>query len=438
MTLFRSLMLATAALWCFLASATSLSGRWSGELSLGAQQLKLTINITEQPAGTFSATLDVPAQGANGIACSSVQVSGDQVSIAIDAIGAKYDGKIEENGNQLSGTFAQSGMQLPLTLKREDMSKRQEPQPPYPYETREVTFGHDGITLAGTLTLPSGKGPHPAVLLVTGSGPQDRDETIFGHKPFLVIADYLTRHGIAVLRYDDRGVGGSSTASGYETTADLALDAQSGIEWLKKCDGIDHNRIGMLGHSEGGCIAIMSAPQCSFIITLAGPAVKGKDLMIAQNRMMVETQGGKWTPELQKQVTSIFTAIDTAQSQKSLESTLRGIMGDDPNMTAQISALTSPWYVHFVQHDPTEDLKRISCPMLALNGEWDSQVNCDQNLGAIRRLVPTAQVVALPGLNHALQECPSKAQSYNYAEIEQTISPVVLDRIADFIAKISK
>lgn len=438
MTHLRTLMLvALAALYCAMASAASLSGRWSGNLNLGPQQLGLIINITEQPAGTLSATLDVPAQGASGIPC-SVQVTTEQVSIGIDALGAKFDGKIATDGNQMIGTFAQNGMQFPLTLKREDTSKRQEPQPPYPYETREVTFAHDGITLAGTLTLPSSKGPHPAVLLVTGSGPQDRDETIFGHKPFLVIADYLTRHGIAVLRYDDRGVGGSSTASGYETTADLALDAQSGINWLKKCDGIDHQRIGMLGHSEGGSIAIMSAPQCSFIITLAGPAVKGKDLMIAQNRMMVEAQGGQWTPELEKQVTSIFTAIDTAQSPKSLEATLRGIMGDDPNMTAQISGLTSPWYVHLVQHDPTEELRRIHCPMLALNGEWDGQVNCEQNLGAIKRLVPTAQVMALPRLNHLMQECPSRDRNMAYAEIEQTISPTVLEKIADFITTSTK
>lgn len=441
MNRYRTLLLTALMFFCAQSYlAAGLTGVWDGSISVGVQQLRLVFHITEQPAGTLAATLDVPAQGATGLRCSEATLGeGGIVNIAIASIGASFGGVVSASGDTIVGQFYQSGMTLPLSLARRDLSGRQEPVPPFPYESRQVTFGHDGVTLAGTLTLPAeGKGPFPAVLLVSGSGPQDRDETIAGHKPFLVIADHLTRRGVAVLRYDDRGVGGSSIASGYETTEDFARDALSGIEWLKKCDEIDSSRVGMLGHSEGGAIAIASAQRCAFIVTLAAPAVKGKDLMIEQNRMMVQAGGGAWTPELARQVTDVFTAIDTAGSKASLKARLREIAGDDAALKAQIPALTSPWYVHFVKHDPTAELGRVRCPMLAIGGEWDAQVACEQNLGAIRAHVPTATVLAMPRLNHLLQECQSQAESVAYGDIVQTISPQVLAEIGQFIGRVTE
>ena len=295
-----------------------------------------------------------------------------------------------------------------------------------------MTFGHGNVTLAGTLTLPKGGSCVPAVVLVTGSGPQDRDETIMGHKPFKAIADSLGNHGIAVLRYDDRGVGGSSMATGYETTRDFALDATAAVRYLLKRQEIDPKRTGYIGHSEGGSIAILNHADVAFVITLAAPAVKGKDLMIKQNEMIAKATGNTWNARLAGTVDSVFTLIDTCRDQALLKAKL----GRFPELKAQVGALTSPWYRAFVQLDPTPSLKAMGKsrqPMMACNGEWDDQVNCDQNLGAIARWVPSAAIKRYPQLNHLFQHCDSRDRALDYGGNSEDFNPQVIADIVAFI-----
>ena len=288
------------------------------------------------------------------------------------------------------------------------------------------------MTLAGTLTLPKGASRVPAVVLITGSGPQDRDETILGHKPFKAIADSLGNHGIAVLRYADRGVGGSSMATGYETTRDFALDATAAVRYLLKRAEIDPKRTGYIGHSEGGTIAILNHGDVAFVITLAAPGVKGKDLLIKQNEMIVRAAGSEWTPAMGSMVDSVFTLIDTCRD----EAVLKSMLGRFPAVKGQVSILATPWYRTFVQLDPTPSLKAIAKsrqPMLACNGEWDDQVNCDQNLSAIARWVPSATVKRYPQLNHLFQHCDKREQALNYSGNSEDFNPQVIADIVAFI-----
>ena len=318
-------------------------------------------------------------------------------------------------------------------------TRPQEPQPPFPYGEEEVTFSHDSVTLAGTLTLPTQGGKHPAVVLVTGSGPQDRNETLMEHKPFLLIADHLTRQGFAVLRYDDRGVGGSSAATGNETTLDLAQDAMAAVRFLRSRADIDATRVGILGHSEGGLIAFINAAEhpdeVAFIVSLAGPALKGKDLMIAQNLMLLRAQGLEPPAELQTLLTGIFTAIDESTDPDSLRNQLQSLLGNVPQLRNQIPILTSPAYVALIKMDPTPYLQRVKCPVLALNGAWDAQVGAEENLAAIGRLVKHAEVKQYDRLNHLFQTCDSQNSSLAYGQIAETMAPQVLNDIAQWLKK---
>ncbi|MBR5101851.1 MAG: alpha/beta fold hydrolase, partial [Muribaculaceae bacterium] len=311
-----------------------MEGAWKGTLNFGVQ-LHLVFNIEKNSDGTYSATMDSPDQHVNGIPCSETVVSDNKLSIKIERANIAYEGKYDESSHKIVGTFEQNGTSFPLELSRAETEKAinqrpQTPQPPFPYTEEEVTFSHDGMTLAGTLTLPAEGGKYPAVVLVTGSGPQDRDETIMGHKPFRLIADYLTRRGIAVLRYDDRGVGGSSTATGSETTIDLAQDALAAVRYLRNRADIDASKVGIIGHSEGGLIAMINAAEhpeeVAFIVSLAGPAIKGKDMMIAQNLMIMESQGITPSAQLKEEFNCIFTAIDQSKDVASLRTELETML----------------------------------------------------------------------------------------------------------------
>ena len=327
----------------------------------------------------------------------------------------------------------------------------QEPKKPYPY--REEDVGYDNPAgndrLAATLTIPNGKGPFPAVVLITGSGPQDRDETVFNHKPFLVLADYLTRKGIAVLRADDRGVGKSTGKFDGATTADFATDTEAGVAYLKTRPEIEAHRIGLIGHSEGGIIAPMIAARSrdvAFIVMMAGSSVPGDEILVAQVELLTEASGKSHEEAMkagaeEEDILSLLknnpdpAAFERAVHEKFAQQ-LPGTRG-----LATVKALESPWLRYFVTYDPAVALRKVTCPVLALNGEKDLQVPPKQNLPAIRAALEAAgnknfEIDEMPGLNHLFQDAKTGLPK-EYGEIEETISPAALEKISGWILKLN-
>ena len=353
-------------------------------------------------------------------------------------------------------------MPLPLNLTKGEFSgpkRPQEPQPPFPYKVEEVSVKNtqDGITLAGTLTLPEKGNKFPAVVLVTGSGAQNRNEEIMGHKPFLVIADYLTRNGIAVLRCDDRGTAASQGDYASATNEDFAKDTEAALNYLRSRKEINTKKIGIIGHSCGGTIAFdiaAKAPNISFIISLAGAAVRGDSLMLKQVELISKSQGmpdpvwqtmkpsvrhrysllqqtDKSSDEIRKEVYADVTRTMSAEQLKDLNTVQQ--------LSAQINSMTSPWYLHFMRYDPTASLKKIKCPVLALNGEKDIQVDADMNLTAIKQHISengnkNVTIKAYPKLNHLFQTC-EKGTLAEYGQLEETINPEVLKDMTEWIKK---
>lgn len=423
-----------------VASAADFVGHWKGKVA----NLPIVFHIVND--SVWSATLDSPMQGAMDIPCGKVTVKGDTIEIDMPALRANYKGVITQDDKSIIGTFTQ-GMSLPLTLSRTTaeaalLNRPQEPQPPFIYKVQDVTFKNGDLAFAGTLTTPIIGGKHKAVVLVSGSGAQNRDEELMGHKPFAVIADYLTRHGIAVLRYDDRGVGGSSCGSADDTSLDYATDAMAAINYLKSRNDIDTTHIGIIGHSEGGLIALINAAEhpddVDFIITLAGPYVKGKDILIKQNHLIAEFAGVPLSAQQSHDVDMIFEAIDNSTDLTQLATQLTEIMSATGNHSAEeiaqsVKVMTSPWYVAFIKLDPAKYLPKVKCPVLALNGLWDFQVDATQNLEVARVAIPTATVKYYDGLNHMFQPAPSRQASLNYGAIETTISEQVLKDMVEWI-----
>lgn len=424
--------------------AAEVKGYWKGNV----MTLPIVFHVFERE-GCMTTTLDSPSQGAKDIPCELVYVAADSIAIRIPVINASFKGKMSIDGNYIEGVFTQ-GLDVPVKLTRttEEAAKLyrpQEPQPPFVYNCKDVEFSHDGITLAGTLTTPAWGGRFPAVVLISGSGAQNRDEEIMGHKPFAVIADYLTRSGFAVLRYDDRGVGGSSKGAPYDTTIDFVQDVIAAIDFLKTCNEVDSTRIGLLGHSEGGTIAMICASQhpedVSFVISLAGMMVKGKELMVRQNEMIATLSGHPLTTEQRNEVVEIFSAIAEMDDVAALADKLREIMLRRANHSAEvveksIKVMTSPWYISFVRLDPARYIENVKCPIYAVNGEWDVQVDANQNLEALKMLQPDAEIKSYARMNHLFQEIQTKAQSMSYGAVSQTISPVVLSDVADWLMSI--
>lgn len=391
---------------------TALIGSWSGKLNVGSASLTLVLHV-EQADGHVVITLDSPDQGAKGIGTIKEFLSDDSLAIKVEQIGMTYRAKLKEG--KLDGTFSQNGMKIPLVLTRggvAEVKRPQNPQPPFPYETEEVTFRNeaDGATLAGTLTYPVGYGKQSkkkpvVVLFVSGSGQQNRDEEVFNHKPFLVIADYLARHGIATLRYDDRAIGkstGGDVKNG--TSEDFMRDALAGLEFLRQQKKF--SKVGMLGHSEGGLIAFMlgAKKQTAFIVSLAGPGVKGDTLLTAQNNRILSLSGLPATMTVEK-------------------------------CRQQEDVKEIPWLRWFVDYDPTSNIRSTRCPVFALNGDLDCQVIASQNLTAIRQLLPKSKknlVKEYHGLNHLFQHCTTGLPA-EYGQIEETISPEVLQDIAQWL-----
>ena len=339
-----------------------------------------------------------------------------------------------------------------LSLFSHAQNRPQEPRPPFPYTAEDVHFRNEaaGITLAGTLTLPEGNTPHPVVVLVSGSGPQDRNEEILGHKPFGVIADYLSRQGIAVLRYDDRGVGASEGIFSTATTSDFATDAAAALQYLKTRSDIDHAKMGIVGHSEGGAVAFMQAAHnkdVAFIVSLAGPGIKGQDLILEQAKMTLLSQGMPalaWAfqePVLRERyaILSQDKPIEEVRKEffEQLARTTPGINMEDKTLQAQVAPMLSPWYIAMLKYDPTEDLTQIKCPVLALNGEEDIQIPAELSLNAIETHIKSngnrqVQTKIYPGLNHLFQHCESCTIT-EYGQLEETISQEVLQDIVHWL-----
>lgn len=434
-------LLFIALLLCGLvASAADFVGHWKGKV----MNIPIVFHVAHD--SVWSATLDSPMQGAMDIPCGKVTVKGDSIEIEMPALRANYKGVIAQDEKSIIGTFTQ-GMSLTLTLTRTTaeasrLNRPQEPQPPFVYNVKDVTFSNGDMTFAGTLTTPVWGKKHKAVVLVSGSGAQNRDEELMGHKPFAVIADYLTRHGIAVLRYDDRGVGGSSRGNVDDTTLDFATDAMAAVEYLKSRNDINTSHIGIIGHSEGGLIAVIDAAMhpndVNFIVTLAGPYVSGRDILIKQNHLIAETAGNPLNSEQSAQIDAIFNAIYSSADSTLLAAQLNDILLSDstnsPQEIAQsIKVMTSPWYMAFVKLNPAKYLSQVKCPVLAMNGTWDFQVDATQNLEVAKSTIPTATIKYYEGLNHLFQLSPSRQASMNYGAIETTISEQVLHDIAEWI-----
>ena len=442
----KKYLFAVLAAMISLQAFAAVEGKWQGKLNLGTTTLSLAVRIAE---GGKVAWMDSPDQMAFNIECDTLTVAGNSVTVGVKRMGILISGTLSDADNSFSGSFRQGLAKLPFEMAYVStnpyLERPQTPQPPFPYDVEEVTFSHGDVTLTGTLTKPAGKKNLTAVVLVSGSGQQNRDEEVMGHKPFAVLADHLTRGGIAVLRYDDRGTGGSSELSPNVTTADFAQDALAAVKYLQSVPEINKKKIGVVGHSEGGQIAIMLAAEhpndVKFISTLAAPVVKGKDLMITQNEDMARMRGIEITADQRRILEQTFAAIDTINDTDLLRNRLYHIMTDGKsaqemiNVNSQIMVMTTPWYVYFVRYCAIPHLNAMRQPMLAFYGANDVQVNATINAATLNASYGGKKMEIENGLhyNHLFQEC-SKPTA-DYGRIEQTLSPKVMQRLLDWLMK---
>lgn len=440
------------------------AGYWQGSLKVNAFEMRLLFHL-EDADGELSGTMVSLDQGETRIPLSDAKATGDQLRLESKSINGTYNGRLNADGSEIVGQWKQGPQDLPLTLKRlaaaPDVSRPQDPKPPYPYANEDVAFPNEAasIELAGTFTFPETPGPHPAVILVSGSGPQDRDETIMGHRPFLVLADHLTRHGIAVLRYDDRGVGESTGRFSQALVADFTTDALAAVEYLKTRPEVDPQRIGILGHSEGGLVAPQAAvarpDDVAFIVLLAGPGVPMDDLLARQAQDLMRLTGadaettGKAlagqrdmfrivreqgdSPEGRAQLKQLLTTMMEEYTPEQLEA----MAYSESQIDGQIDTVLSPWFRDLLELDPRPTLEQVRCPVLAINGGKDSQVATEENLAAIEAALRDGgngevTLINFPDQNHLFQEARTGAIS-EYATIEETMNPETLEAISDWV-----
>jgi len=451
------------------ADPKGIEGIWEGPLKGGVIELRLAFKVAKDKDGKLTATMDSIDQGAKDIPCGGVAFEKKRLEIGIPLLKAKYAATLTDDGMLLKGEYEQNGSKHKLDLKRVEkvstLNRPQHPKAPFPYASEEVTFENAAakIKFSGTLTLPKGNGPFPAVVLVSGSGPQDRDETILWHKPFLVIADFFARRGIAVLRFDDRGVGKSEGKHDGATSADFATDAYSAVLFLKGRKEIDPKRIGVMGHSEGGLIAPMVAADhpadVGFIVLLAGPGVPGDEVLQRQQSEILKAMGEK--PEAIKLSAKMMAAIMPIAKQtgpaderkakltKAIDLFAEGLTDDERKVVGEsgdkaaaesiAARLSDGWMQFFLAFDPRPTLAKVKCPVLAVNGELDLQVLHDQNVPAIEAAVKKGgndkvTTKVFPGLNHLFQSTKTGSPS-EYGQIEETFSPEVLEFVAKWILR---
>lgn len=403
------ILLALSAVAVLPLLAQDLRGTWHGDLNVGGQKLGLIFHFDKDGNGKCSGKMDVPQQGAKGIPADVMLLTGDSVSLQIPAIRVSYSGKLE-NGF-IEGTYQQNGMKFPLNLTPGGLNRPQEPKPPFSYKTEDIIFKNEAanVTLAGTLTYPVGYKERKRisiVLMVTGSGAQNRDEEIYGHKHFLLLADYLAKQGIASLRYDDRGVHKSTGNAVSCTSKDCADDARAGVDWLRKREEFD--KIGLLGHSEGGMIAFMLGAEkaADFIVSMAGTGIPGDTLLAEQQNAALRMYGqpaGRTIKQVREEV---------------------------------VAQPKNVWLDFFMNYDPAPAIAKTEIPVMAINGSNDMQVLPESNLGMIKKLLAGKNkknlIKEYPGLNHLFQHCTPK-NALDYYHIEETCSPEVLQDIAEWI-----
>jgi uncharacterized protein len=442
-----------------------LAGIWLGMLDTGAIELRLLARIVKTGDGSYSGAFDSVDQGAAGLKIESCQVEGDAVRLELKRPPAVFAGKFNQSRSELEGEWRQAGGAVPLTLHRQreepQLGRPQDPQKPYPYNEQEVTFRNEeaGLKFTGTLTTPRAQGPHPAVVLLTGSGAQDRDEAIMGHRPFLVLADYLTRQGIAVLRFDDRGVGGSEGSVTSATTRDFAGDALAALAFLKSRPEIDPKRIGLLGHSEGalvGPLAAVESPDVAFLVLLAAPGLTGEQIIYLQSEALIRAMGGEEEAiaanrELQQRMfTIVKEEPDDAKARDRLQALQKEMLqrmtpeqrkaaglSEESPIGEQAEMLLTPWFRFFLTYDPVPTLAKVKVPVLVIIGNNDLQVPPAENLPPIEQALRKGgntdfRVMRPERLNHLLQTSET-GLPLEYARIAETIAPSALQSIAGWI-----
>ena len=454
-----------------------LIGDWQGKLNTGAISLRIVFHIKSDTAGKLSATMDSPDQSAYGLPVGDVTIDGKAVKLVLPAVNGVYEGTLSDSGKVIDGRWEQGGASLPLVITLSDKpivpTKRpQTPEAPFPYTETNITFPSiaKGITLAGTLTVPKGPGPFPTAIFVSGSGGQDRDETLLGHKPFHVLADQLARLGIASLRYDDRGVGKSTGDQAAGTSKDFANDAEGAVRFLKTAANVKRNKIGFVGHSEGGLIAPMVAarnPDVAFVVMLAGPGVPGKDVILKQSEAIMKTM--KATPaEIKKSRESqlkIIAAVEAvvrknpthpdpnklvAVLKKETDSLIASLPPEQKAeaqknramVDAQVQQYATPWFRYFLTYDPRTALRKVTVPVLVMNGEKDVQVIASQNVPEVEKALRAGgnqrvTVRLMPGLNHLFQHAGTGSPQ-EYGTIDETFAPEAIKEITAFIRSVNR
>jgi pimeloyl-ACP methyl ester carboxylesterase len=430
------------------AKAQEAAGDWHGTLKSATAELRIGLEIAKSGSG-YQGRLTSPDQSPAWLPLDQVTLEDGHLVFSGARVNGRYEGWWDDAQSAFVGEWTQ-GETLPLVFTRGKPPERlrpQTPKPPFPYRVEEVSFDSaPGVRLAGTLTLPAGKGPFPAAVLITGSGAQDRDEAIMGHKPFLVLADALTRRGIAVLRTDDRGFAKSTGDFAKATSEDFAADTEAGVAYLRGRREIDGRRIGLIGHSEGGMIGPLVAvkdPRVAFVVMMAGPGVPTRELMAAQREAVARTAGISADAVARNEAVmgqveaALAQAKDWDEAQADAAKVLTDAGMPAVGAATTIKQLGSVWYKWFIAYDPRPTLAQIRVPVLAIGGDKDVQVVAKQNLPAIREALkdnPGAEVVELPGLNHLFQTADTGGPA-EYARIEETISPTALDLITDWVVK---
>ena len=436
----------------------SSEGVWQGALEANGLRLRFQLHVTHDDKKQLVAALDSPDQGIGGMPAVKVSQKLTVFHFEIPLVDGVYEGTINPTKSVISGIWTQGGITRNLKFERSDqlleLVRPQNPVRPYPYREEQVTFANPKaqVSLAGTLTLPPGPGPFPAAVLIAGSGPQDRDEAVAGHRPFLVLADYLTRKGIAVLRYDKRGIGKSTGNFDQATTEDFASDAAAALAYLKSQKEIDSKRIGLIGHSEGGIIAPLIASRSSdvaWMVLLAAPGLKGEDVMLLQSELILKTAGfdddriAKARDFSRQSYLLARKETDPAALEAKLtdlvDSTGMSTTLPPTTLKPQARMMSSPWFRFFLDYDPVPALKKTECPVLALNGGEDLQMAPKENLAQIQKALQEGgnqdfQTKELPGLNHLFQHAPTGSPT-EYGGIEETMAPEALSAISDWLAK---
>ena len=433
-------------------------GVWQGALAANGMRLRLQLHVSHDDDKQLVASLDSPDQAVAGLPATKVSQKDNVFHFEIPVVEGVYEGILNAAKDSIAGTWTQHGVEQKLEFQRSDklleLRRPQTPAKPYPYREEDLTFpnGKSKITLAGTLTLPSGNGPFPAAVLISGSGPHDRDENIMGHQPFLVLADHLTRNGIAVLRFDKRGIGKSTGNYDQATGDDFASDAEAAVAFLKTRKEINPAKIGLIGHSEGGIIAPLVASSGSgvaWIVLLAAPGLKGEDLLLLQSEAIMraaDINDGEIFRTLSFNKKS-YALVREEKDPAALEAKLNNLVQTTSTgaampanvLKSQIHVMLSPWFRSFLDYDPVPALQKTACPVLALNGEKDLQVPPKENLAKIQKALEDGgnkdfQTTEMPGLNHLFQHAPTGAPG-EYGAIEETMAPEALKSISDWIAK---